>query len=96
MLTESRVTTPSLDFVKGVFNLQSTADLGDSCTFYDGLRDKGKVPKSKYKCQGKLKEAGTAGTSTSSDSSKSSSPAMPSNVQNTYLGLAGLLTVFFL
>ncbi|KAF1955519.1 hypothetical protein CC80DRAFT_516945 [Byssothecium circinans] len=93
----TKVESPSLDFVKGVFNLQSTADLGDSCTFYNGLKDKKKVPNNKYKCEGKLTQAGTAGTSSGSkDGSKPSSAASPLNAQNTYVGLAGLLAVFFL
>ena len=41
ILTKLRIETPSLDFVKGVFNLQSTGDIGDICEkFYDPLKDK--------------------------------------------------------
>lgn len=90
------VETPKLNFVKGVFNLQSTADIGDTCTFYDDLEDKKKVPKTDYQCKGKLKEAGTAGsTPTGGSDNKPSGAASPLNVQSTYLGLAGLAAVLF-
>lgn len=90
LLIFCRVETPSLKFVKGVFNLQSTADLGDSCKPYDDKKgDLG--PKPKYVCEGKLNEARTAGGGTSGGNKTSA--AFPSFVQPTYLGLAGLAAV---
>ncbi|KAF2690785.1 GPI-anchored cell wall organization protein Ecm33 [Lentithecium fluviatile CBS 122367] len=89
-LTE--VSTPSIDFVKGVFNLQSTNDLGNTCDFYDKKKsDLG--PSSKYVCKGKLDEARTAGGGTSGSSENKTGAAFPLHVQPTYLGLAGLAAV---
>lgn len=94
----TKVETPSLDYVKGVFNLQSQADLGNSCDAYKKLNDQGKLgPKSKFKCQGKLQQATNAGGNGGSSGSTqpSDNAASPIEVQ-TYLGLAGLIAVFFM
>lgn len=93
----TKVEMPSLDYVKGVFNLQSQADLGNSCDAYNKLNDQGKLgPKSKFKCQGKLQQATNAGGNGGSSGSTqpSDNAASPIEVQ-TYLGLAGLLAVLF-
>jgi hypothetical protein len=83
------VETPKLKFVKGVFNLQSTADLGDSCKPYDSNKSNlGPAPK--YVCKGDLNEARTAGDGTSKSKGNNTSAAFPSFVLPTYLGLAGL------
>lgn len=94
----TKVETPSLDYVKGVFNLQSQADLGNSCDAYKKLNDQNKLgPKNKFKCEGKLNvatNAGGNGASSGSNSKPSDSAASPIEVQ-TYLGLAGLIAAFF-
>lgn len=88
-LTE--VATPKINFVKGVFNLQSTNDLGNTCDFYNNIKSKlGPAPK--YVCQGKLNEARTAGGGTSGGNTTKNA-AFPLHVQPTYLGLAGLAAV---
>lgn len=88
-LTE--VATPKINFVKGVFNLQSTGDLGNTCSeFYEPKKSK-LGPSSKYVCRGSLKEAGTAGTGNTSENK--TNIAFPLHVQPTYLGLAGLAAV---
>ena len=86
------VETPKVKFVKGVFNLQSTGDLGDSCQPYDSNK-KNLGPAPKYVCRGKLDEARTAGGGTSGGSDNKTSAAFPSFVQPTYLGIAGLAAV---
>jgi hypothetical protein len=93
----TKISTPNLNFVKGVFNLQSTSgDIQQNCTdFYDPLRDKGRLPKTKYECKGSLTDPGTAGTKPQS-SGKPTGAAMALGVEPTYMGLAGLLAVFFL
>lgn len=96
----NRVSTPSLDFVKGVFNLQSTGDIGTVCQdFYEPLKSKGKLQKGKYVCQGKLQEASTAGNAPKGGSGGSgdqkgaaSGLALPS----ISLGFVGLVAVMFL
>ncbi|CAI6338300.1 unnamed protein product [Periconia digitata] len=93
------VKTEKLDHVKGVFNLQSEASLGDSCKFYDDLNKKGDLgPKKQYTCKGDLNKASNAGAGTASGSNgsdPSDSAAVPVQVQ-TYLGLAGLFAVMFI
>lgn len=89
-LTE--VETPEINFVKGVFNLQSTNDLGDSCKFYDDNK-KNLGPSNKYVCKGKLDEARTAGGGTSGGGDNKTSAAFPLYVQPTFLGLAGVAAV---
>lgn len=85
------VQTPKINFVKGVFNLQSTNDLGNTCDFYNNIKSKlGPAPK--YVCQGKLNEARTAGGGTSGGNSTKNA-AFPLHMQPTYLGLAGLAAV---
>jgi hypothetical protein len=88
-----RVSTPKIDFVKGVFNLQSTGDLGTVCSdFYDTKKSK-LGPANKYVCKGKLDEARTAGGSTSGSSQNKTGAAFTLHIQPTYLGLAGLAAV---
>jgi hypothetical protein len=87
-----RVETPSIKFVKGVFNLQSTGDLGDSCKPYDDNK-KNLGPSTEYVCKGKLNEARTAGGGTSGGSDNKTNAAFPLHIQPTYLGLAGLAAV---
>jgi len=90
-LTE--VQTPKINFVKGVFNLQSTNDLGNTCDFYNNIKSKlGPAPK--YVCKGKLNEARTAdGSSSGTNNNNTKNAAFPLHVQPTYLGLAGLAAV---
>lgn len=96
----SKVETPSLDFVKGVFNLQSTGDIGTICTdFYDPLKSKGRLQKGKYVCEGKLEEASTAGSTPKSGSSSGDDKqgaAVGLSVPSISLGLVGLVAVLFL
>jgi hypothetical protein len=91
----TKISTPTLNFVKGAFNLQSTGDIQGTCDdFYQPLKDDGKLA-GKYTCRGKLDDPGTA-ESTPTSSSKPTGAASPLGVQNTYLGLTGLLAVFLL
>lgn len=94
----TKVEMPKLDYVKGVFNLQSEGDLGNTCDAYKKLNDQNKVgPKNKFKCEGKLQKAGNAGTSSGSQSSSSPSDSAATPVQvQTYLGLAGLFAAMFM
>lgn len=98
----TRVETPALDFVKGVFNLQSTGDIGTVCAdFYDPLKNKGKLQKGKYVCQGKLEEASTAGStpkgsSGGSGGSGDKGAAVGLTIPSISLGLVGLVAVFLL
>ncbi|KAK7190793.1 hypothetical protein DPSP01_006604 [Paraphaeosphaeria sporulosa] len=97
----SKVETPSLDYVKGVFNLQSTGDIGTVCDdFYNPLKAKGKLQKGKYVCQGKLEEANTAGSSPKSGSGSGSGgdkgAAVGLAVPSISLGLVGLAAVLLL
>lgn len=95
----TKVETPKINLVVGVFNLQSTGDLGKACTdFYDPLNQKGKLgPKNKYVCKGMLEEAKTAGSPTTGTTggTKPTGAASPLHVQNAYLGLGALAAVFF-
>lgn len=96
----SKVETPSLDFVKGVFNLQSTGDIGTICQdFYDPLKNKKKIQKGDYVCEGKLKEANTAGNgvgSSNSGSNDKKGAAVGLAVPSISLGLVGLFAVLLL
>jgi len=97
----SKVETPSLDYVKGVFNLQSTGDIGTICAdFYDPLKGKQKLQKGKYVCQGKLTEANTAGedpgSSTSGGKDDKKNAAVGFTVPSISLGLVGLFAVLLL
>ncbi|KAF1973123.1 hypothetical protein BU23DRAFT_465642 [Bimuria novae-zelandiae CBS 107.79] len=96
----SKVETPSLELVKGVFNLQSTGNIGDVCSkFYDPLRDSNKLPKGKYVCLGELDKANTAGTQPSGSSSGSGNKpgaAVGLSVPSISLGLVGLFAILLL
>lgn len=96
----SKVETPSLDLVKGVFNLQSTGDIGSICSdFYDPLKSKGKLQKGKYVCEGKLEEASTAGSTPKSGSGSGGDDkgaAVGLAIPSLSLGLVGLAAVLLL
>ena len=102
-LTKFRIETPSLEFVKGVFNLQSVGDIGDICEkFYDPLKSKGKLQKGKYVCKGKLEEAKTAGQTPTGQSSSGGSggddkgAASGLTIPSLSLGLVGMFAVLLL
>lgn len=91
------VETPSLDSVKGAFNLQSTGNVTEACAFYKPLKDK-KLIEGKYYCEGKLVNPGQQGskpTSQSDDNTKTGAAASLSAV-NGALGLAAMAAVFLL
>lgn len=96
----SKVSTPKLSFVKGVFNLQSTGDFGNVCEdFYKPLQDKGKLQKGNYVCKGNLTKASTAGNTPSGTTDGGSKPkgaAVGLTVPSMFLGFAGLFAVLFL
>jgi hypothetical protein len=97
----TEVDTPALENVKGVFNLQSTGDIGNVCAdFYDPLRNKGRLPKGKYVCRGKLEEAQTAGQTPDAGGSNSDGgdkgAAVGLTVPTFALGLVGLIAAMLL
>ena len=102
-LTSFRIETPSLENVKGVFNLQSTGNIGDVCEkFYQPLKDKGRLQKDKYVCEGKLEKANTAGNAHGPSSGNGGNKddkegaAVGLAVPSISLGLVGLFAVLLL
>jgi hypothetical protein len=94
----SDVETPSLDSVKGAFNLQSTGNVTEACAFYKPLKDK-KLIEGKYYCEGKLVNPGQQGskpTSQSNDDSSKTGAATSLSAVNGALGLAAMAAVFLL
>ncbi|KAL1597457.1 cell wall protein Ecm33 [Nothophoma quercina] len=93
----SDVETPSLDSVKGAFNLQSTDNITEACAFYKPLKDK-KLIEGKYFCQGKLVNPGQEGSkpTSQSDSSSKTGAATSLSAVNGALGLAAMAAVFLL
>jgi hypothetical protein len=92
------VETPSLDSVKGAFNLQSTGNVTEACAFYKPLKDK-KLIEGKYYCEGKLVNPGQQGskpTSQSNDDSSKTGAATSLSAVNGALGLAAMAAVFLL
>jgi hypothetical protein len=86
------VELPSLDDVRGGFNLQSTDDV--SCTEFDSLKSSGGIKGDDYTCAGgkstaesKTSGLGTTGSGSSSNSTDTKSGAVSFGVN---LGLAGL------
>jgi hypothetical protein len=82
----SDVETPKLDSVKGAFNLQSTDNITEACSFYKPLKDKKLVDPS---------VAGSKPTSQGSGSDKTGAATSLSAV-NGALGLAAMAAVFLL
>ncbi|KAF3007791.1 hypothetical protein E8E13_010370 [Curvularia kusanoi] len=92
----SDVETPSLDSVKGTFNLQSTGNVNESCAFYQPLKDK-KLIEGKYFCKGKLVDPGMQGSTPKSQSGSDKTGAATSlSAVNGALGLAAMAAVFLL
>lgn len=83
-----------------MFNLQSTGDFGDVCdSFYEPLKDKGKLQKGKYVCDGDLSEANTAGKTPGSSNKggdDKKGAAVGLTVPSVSLGLVGLFAVLLL
>lgn len=95
----TKVETPKINLVVGVFNLQSTDNINETCSdFYDPLNEKKKLgPTNKYTCKGELEEANTAGTNSGSSGSGDREGAAPLlSVNSIYLCLVGLAAVFLL
>lgn len=95
----SKVATPDLEYVKGVFNLQSESDIGDVCEkFYDPLKDKKKLPKGDYVCEGDLDKAQTAGNgvSGSKGGDDDEGAAVGLTIPSISLSLVGLFAVLLL
>jgi hypothetical protein len=97
----SKVATPSLDFVKGVFNLQSEGDIGTVCKdFYEPLKSKKKLQKGGYECKGDLEEANTANIKPKEGSGGKNNDeegaAVGFTVPSVSLGLVGLVAVLLL
>lgn len=94
----SNVETPSLDSVKGAFNLQSTGNVSDACAnFYKPLKDK-KLIQGKFYCEGKLVNPGTNGNkpTSQSDSNTQTGAATTLSAVNGAFGLAAMAAVFLL
>ncbi|KAG9204456.1 hypothetical protein B5807_11464 [Epicoccum nigrum] len=92
----SDVETPSLDSVKGTFNLQSTGNVNESCAFYQPLKDK-KLIEGKFFCKGKLVDPGQQGNKPTSQSGSDKTGAATSlSAVNGALGLAAMAAVFLL
>ena len=92
------VETPSLDSVKGAFNLQSTGNVSDACaSFYKPLKDK-KLIQGKFYCEGKLVNPGTNGNkpTSQSDSNTQTGAATSLSAVNGAFGLAAMAAVFLL
>ncbi|KAF1940167.1 hypothetical protein EJ02DRAFT_456226 [Clathrospora elynae] len=91
----SSVETPELNSVKGAFNLQSTDNVTESCSFYKPLHDK-KFIQGGYKCEGKLVDpAGQGHTGTKQPGDKTGAATSLSAV-NGALGLAAMAAVLLL
>lgn len=93
----SSVETPKLDSVKGAFNLQSTDNITDACSFYKPLKDK-KLIQGKYFCEGKLVDPSVAGSKPTSQGSGSDKTGAATSLSavNGALGLAAMAAVFLL
>jgi len=93
----SDVATPSLDSVKGTFNLQSTGNVNESCAFYQPLKDK-KLIEGKFFCKGKLVDPGQQGNKPTSQSGSSDKTGAATSLSavNGALGLAAMAAVFLL
>lgn len=83
-----------------MFNLQSTGDIGTVCAdFYDPLKNKGRLPKGKYVCQGKLAQANTAGSTPKTGNGGSGGDkgaAVGLTIPSISLGVVGLAAVLLL
>jgi hypothetical protein len=93
----SDVETPKLDSVKGAFNLQSTDNITEACSFYKPLKDK-KLIQGKYFCEGKLVDPSVAGSKPTSQGSGSDKTGAATSLSavNGALGLAAMAAVFLL
>lgn len=91
------VETPKLDSVKGAFNLQSTDNITEACSFYKPLKDK-KLIQGKYFCEGKLVDPSVAGSKPTSQGSGSDKTGAATSLSavNGALGLAAMAAVFLL
>jgi hypothetical protein len=56
------VTLPSLNLVKGAFNLQSDENIDSTCAHFQPLSGPNKDIRGKYTCAGKQKSPGGTGT----------------------------------
>ncbi|KAI9708088.1 MAG: hypothetical protein M1820_004292 [Bogoriella megaspora] len=91
----TNVTLPALADVRGTFNLQSTANIDDSCSVFRGLSgEENSAIKGKLTCAGSQARPGGSGTNPtgSSSSASASSAAGALDVSsNAALGLTGVL-----
>jgi len=92
----SSVQTPKLDNVKGAFNLQSSAQLNDTCDFYKNLHKKKLIQSKDYTCEGTLVDPGMQGhdgTKQGDGDSDSTGAASSLSAVNGALGLAAMAAV---
>jgi hypothetical protein len=95
MLIYHRVDTPVLNNVAGAFNLQSSDNVTQSCTFYKPLKDK-KLIQGSYVCRGKLVNPSTEGSKPTEQSGNKQSAAGTLSAVNGALGLAAMAAVFLI
>jgi hypothetical protein len=91
----TEVTSPKLNSVLGAFNIQSSENITESCSFYKPLKDK-KFIKGKYLCEGKLANPDVAGTNPSKQNGDKTGAASTLSAMNGALGLAAMAAVVLL
>lgn len=97
----SEVALPSLNDVKGTFNIQSTGDIQGTCDdTFEPLKKKNKI-QGDFTCVGAVANPGGEGTTptvTGGSAKKTGSPGAAANVQvqGAALGLVGLAAAFLL
>jgi uncharacterized alkaline shock family protein YloU len=93
----SSVSTPKLDNVKGAFNLQSSAQLNDTCDFYKDLHSKKLIQSKDFTCEGTLIDPGQQGHEGTKQSGSGAQKGAASSLSpvNGALGLAAMAAVLF-
>jgi len=84
------VETPKLNSVSGTFNLQSSANVTETCARYQSLKDK-KLIEGKITCKGTLIDPGEQGHNPTSQNGKNS--AASTSAVNGALGFAAMIAV---
>jgi hypothetical protein len=92
----SKLSIPSLNDVKGAFNVQSTGDVQQTCdSDFQPLKDKGKI-QGKFVCKGSVANPGGEGTTPTPTGSgaKKTNAASPLSIDTNAFGLIGLAAAF--
>lgn len=100
VLTSPRVNLPGLQDVRGAFNLQSSEDIDDACSHFQGMAGQGNTIKGTFTCKGSEAKPGGVGTPTTgpndggSGSTTSSSAANPMYISGA-TGVMGVIAAIF-